>query len=269
MKTLLIFMGLVTCLAFMTGCEWTSGGSVDSWNESQIAVWADFSGSYKAADGGILVRAFGSAETTNQVASEQIGTGDGSATAFAGILEYTPVRGTLTITAGAYRFTDSSGTNTSGTINLTVTPADGSAGTFNYGTRAWSLKFVAPIASGSAILANYYYTEDASQGNHGKPIYSFIVYQTGNKLQLVDSNNGSYEGNIGNVRTTGATPTGNSPSGPVESQFSATGISQGYNVTIVGVLQGTLNGTALSGRTMNATFVEEAGSQADIAAVAR
>jgi len=264
MKTLIICAGLITSLAFTTGCEWTSGGSVDAWNTSTMASWVDFSGSYKAPDGGILVRAFGSSETTNQVATEQIGTGTGSATAFAGILAHTPVPGTLTITVGAYRFTDSaSSTSSVGTVSLTVTPADGSTGTLNYGTRAWALTFPAPIASGSAILANYYYTEDASQGNHGKPIYSFIVYQTGNRLQLVDSNNGNYEGNMGNVAGT----TNNSP---VVAQFSAMGISQGYNVTIVGTFQGTtVGGETIASRTMNATFIEEAGSQADIHAVAQ
>ena len=264
MKTLLICVGLAMCLAIVTGCEWTSGGSVDSWNTSQMATWVDFSGSYKAADGGILVRAFGSSETTNQVATEQIGIGTGSATAFAGILAHTPVPGTLTITVGAYRFTDSStSSNMSGTVSLTVTPADGSTGTLNYGTCAWALTFPAPIASGSAIMANYYYTADASQGNHGKPIYSFVVYQTGNRLQLVDSNNGSYEGNMGNVD-------GSTNSSPVVAQFSATGLSQGYNVTIVGTFQGTtVSGGTIASRTMNATFVEEAGAQADIHAVAQ
>lgn len=246
MKTLIICFGLLISLVLLAGCEWT--GNVDSWNESQFGTnVADYSGSYKAADGSIIVRAYTISTSTNQVTAEQLGSGDGSATAFSGALAKTPVRGTLTITVGAYRFTDSSSgtTNTTDTVSLSVTPADGSAGTFNYGTRAWALSFPAPIASGSAILASYYYLEESpSQGNHGNAIYSLIVYQVGNRLQIIDNNTSSYEGYVG-----AGTP----------SQFSVTGVSQGYQVTIVGVLQ--RSGTT---RTMNATFIEEGGSQGDI-----
>jgi hypothetical protein len=102
------------------------------------------------------------------------------------------------------------------------------------------------------------------------------MYQTGNKLQLTDSNGSQYEGTMGTVRTTAGTvidannastvlPT----TGTIIAQFSATGVSQGYNVTLVGVLQGTLSsGTTLSGRTMSATFIEEGGNEADVSAVA-
>jgi len=247
----------------MCGCEWTTGGGVETWSTSQTPSWADFSGSYKAPDGGILVRSFGTTTSTNQVAGEQIGTGNGSATAFSGTLAHAPVRGSLNITVGAYRFTDV-GTGTGGvdTVNLVVTPADGSSGTLNYSTHAWSLVFPAPIAGGSAILAGYYYLGDASQGNHGKAIYSLVVYQTGNRLQIIDSNSSSYDGTIGNVAGT--------TNGPVVAQFSAAGSSQGYKVTIVGALQGTVSGSGtISDRTMNGTYIEEGGAEADINAVAQ
>lgn len=265
------------CILFLTGCEWTAGSGVDSWDDS--GNWVDFSGSYKASDGNMLVRQFGAgtAPTTNTASSELLATGDGSKTAFSGQTGYTPVRGSLTIfTAGGYRFTDTAGT-TADTVSLAVTPADGSTGTFNYSTRAWALTFPAPLASGTQIMGSYRYAVVTPiQGNHGNAIYSFIVYQTGNKLQITDSNGTTYEGTMGTVRTTGGLPINANASeaipptsGPVVAQFSATGVSQGYNVTLVGVLQGTLSSaTTLSGRSMTATFIEEAGYEASVSAVA-
>lgn len=262
-KTLLICAGLAVGSVLMCGCEWTTGNNVETWHNSQTPSWADFSGSYKAPDGGILVRSFGTTVSTNQVVGEQLGAGTGSATEFSGTLAHTPVRGSLNITVGAYRFTDSGSSTTSvGTVSLSVTPADGSAGTLNYSTRAWSLVFPAPIASGSAILAGYYYLGDASQGNHGNAIYSLVIYQTGNRMQIIDNNSSSYNGTMGNIAGT--------TNGPVVAQFSATGSSQGYKVTIVGAMQAIASGSgALSARTMNGTFVEEGGSEGDIHAVAQ
>jgi len=277
MKILLQFIGITFCALALTGCEWTTGGGVDSWNEG--GNFADFSGSYRASDGGVLVRTFGSSGTnttytTNTITSEYLATGDGTLTAFEGQLAYAPVRGSLTIfTAGGYRFTDTAGT-TAGTVALAVTPADGAAGTFNYGTRAWALTFPAPLASGTQILVTYQYVSSSSvvtpaQGNHGSAIYTFVVYQTGTTLQFTDSNGATYTGTMGTMRTTGGQPTDTATTGPVVAQFSVTGVSQGYNVTIVGVLQGTLTaGTTLSSRTMQATFIETGGYDANITAVA-
>ncbi len=278
-KTLLISVALMVGAALMCGCEWTAGGNVDTWNTSQSGDWTDFSGTYKAAATGVLVQAYAGTVSTNVVTGQQLDTGDGTRTAFSGNLGHSAARGTLTIIAGAYRFTDSvtnAGTNMAGTVDLTVSPADGSKGTFNFSTFIWTLSFPAPIASGTPIVADYSYFEAAAaqQGNHGKPIYSFVVFQLGNKLQIIDSNNARYDGTIGSIRETGALPTPDEDgvithSGPIEAQFSATGISQGYKVTIVGVLQGTISGSTLSERIMNATFIEEGGYQADIMAKAK
>lgn len=264
MKTLLISIALLTSLALMTGCEWTTGGNVETWNTSQNPAWANFSGNYVAPDGGILVRTFGGpVGTTNQVTGEQIASGDGSSTAFSGVMAHLPVRGTLTIVVGGYRFVDTgSGTSSVGTVSLSVTPADGTVGTMNFGTRVWSLVFPAPIASGTPMLANYYYSESTSQGNHGKAIYSLVLYQTGNRLQIIDSNSSRYDGTMGSVVGT--------TNGPVVGQFSAAGSSEGYKVTIVGALQATASGEGiLRDRTLNGTYIEEAGAEADIHAVAR
>jgi len=278
MKILLQFISLTCCVLAFTGCEWTAGSGVSSWDDS--GNWVDFSGSYKAADGGVLVRPFGDTNsvTTNTVSSEYLAVGDGTLTAFNGQTGYSPIRGSLTIfTIGGYRFTDSASA-TADTVALAVTPADGSYGSMTYSTRAWALNFPAPLASGTQILATYqrYVSVSQQPGNHGKAIYSFVIYQTGNKLQITDSNGATYDGTMGTVRTTGGEPIdANSSttvlptSGPVTAQFSATGVSQGYNVTLVGVLQGTLtSATSLTGRSMKATYVEEGGNEADVAAVA-
>ncbi len=265
-KTLLICVGLVGCAILMCGCEWTSGGGVDTWNTSQNGDWADFSGTYKAASGsGALVRAYTVITSTNQVTDQQLGVGDGSTTAFAGNLGHLPERSTLTIIAGGYHFTDpgSGGTNAGGTINLAVTPADGSVGSFNFGTYSWTLSFPAPIAAGTPILASYYYMATSpDQGNHGTAIYSFVIYQTGNNLHIIDSNNGAYDGHMGAI-------SGTTNSSAAQASFSVTGASQGYAVTIVGTLQGTVSSGLLSSRLMKATFVEEGGYDADINAVAQ
>ncbi len=272
----------------ITGCEWTTGSKVNSWDDS--GNWVDFSGSYRAADGSILVRAFGAGTnittntfvSTNTVDNEHLDTGDGSRTAFDGRLAGRPVRGSLTIfTVGGYRFTDSAG-GTADSVSLAVTPNDGSTGVFNYSTHAWALTFPAPIENGTELLATYQVVEESTevnpvQGNHGNAIYTFTVYQTGNKLQLVDSNGARYDGDIGTVRTTGGRvidlndSTITPPStGPVVAQFSATGVSQGYKVTIVGTLQGTLTAAqTLTARSMQATFIEESGAEADVKAVAQ
>ena len=137
MKTIFFALVLCICIGLLTGCEWSGGAGVESWDSSND--WVDFSGSYKASDGGVLVRAFGitnagsSATSTNIVTNEKLGSGDGSATAFSGALAHSLVRGSLTIVVGSYLFADPAGT-TAGTVALTVTPSDGSSGTINYDT---------------------------------------------------------------------------------------------------------------------------------------
>ena len=286
-KILLPLLALpLLCLVF-AGCEWSSGGGATTWNDRENFV--DFSGDYKNSDGGVLVRQFGAGSgsttntttTTNTVAGELLGTGDGTTTAFSGVLANgKPLPGSLTVVVGGYLFSDP-GSVSAGTVALTVTPADGSSGSINLDTGAWALSFPAPIASGTQILSAYQYLSYSSvvtpvQGNHGNPIYSFVLQQTGNKIKIIDSCNSTYEGTIGSVRTTGGYPIDLNPSdmqavptGPIVAQFSATGYSQGYSVQIVGVLQGTLSASILSGRIMNATFIESGGYDADVSGMAQ
>lgn len=288
-RTILITLGSAICAALLVGCEWSTGGGATTWNDRENFV--DFSGDYKNSDGGVLVRAFGASSgattntttTTNTVSGEVLATGDGTTTAFSGRLANgKPLPGSTTIVVGGYRFSDP-GTASAGTVALTVTPADGSSGTLNLDTGVWVLSFPAPITSGTQFIGAYrYYSYSSvvnpSQGNHGSPIYAFVLQQTGNKIKIIDSCNSVYEGTIGSVRTTGGYPIDLDPSnmsavpttGPIVAQFSATGYSQGYSVQIVGVLQGTLtSATTLSGRTMRATFIEAGGYEADVSGTAQ
>ena len=261
-KILLPLLALPLICVFIVGCEWTSGGGVTAWHALSAPV--DFSGDYKSPDGGVLVRKFGSGSasttnnTTNTVSGEILDTADGAKTAFSGTVANAPlVSGTLTIVVGGYRFTDP-GSSAAGTVALTVTPADGSSGTINLNTGFWALSFPSPIANGMQIIASYQYLASVvinNQGNHGNPIYSIVLYQQGNTIQLIDSCNGRYDGTIGNVATNAS---------PLVAQFDARGSSQGYNVQIVGTLQGSYNGSTLSSRTMKATFIEEGGMEGDI-----
>lgn len=260
-KTLLICAGLAASLALMTGCEWTAGGGSgvgQTWNDEVTSM--DFSGVYKAADGGVLVRqpGAGSSSTTNtttstnSVSSELLATGNGTSTAFAGTLAHPPpMRGTLTIVVGGYRFADP-GSASAGTVALTVTPSDGTAGTINLDTGAWALSFASPIANGTQILGSYQYLSttnvvNSNQGNHGNPIYSMVIYQQGNTVQIVDDCASKYEGYLGSSSITNTMV-----------QLYVTGYSQGYNVTICGTL---------SSGTLKGTFIEDGGYAADISGV--
>ena len=260
-KLIFTLLGTATCLVFIAGCEWNAGGGATTWSDNVTAY--DFSGTYKASDGGVLVRKPGSGSgtttnttyTTNSVSGEVLATGDGSTTAFSGVLANSSyLRGTLTIVVGGYRCSDP-GSASAGTVALTITPADGTTGTLNLNTGAWVLSFASPIASGTQLLAAYQYLSSSSvvtsnQGNHGNPIYSMVLYQQGNTVQIVDDCSSRYEGYIGS----------SSYSNNVV-QIYVTGYSQGYNVTIAGTL------SAGTTRTLMGTFIEDGGYDADISGV--
>jgi hypothetical protein len=300
MRKLILPAAALLAVGLFSGCEWESGGGVESWDDSATSDasgnYVDFSGVYRSADGGVLVREAGATFTTtntivatNSVTDEYLGIGDGSKTAFEGALAHSPVRGTLTIIVGAYRCVDTAGMgNSNDTVSLTITPADGSAGTINYSTRTWTLSFPAPIEAGTRILASYTYLATSqevisSQGNTGKPIYQFVAYQMGNKLQMIDNVGSVYEGMLGAVLFSGSAGGGGGDGATAQQvteasgQFYATGVSQGYEVEILGtmkkstVLQPYWNGQydkdgrqiydykTVGGYTLDGSFIEKGG----------
>lgn len=244
-KMLFVCAALGLGALWLAGCEWTTGGGVDTWNSSQLGTNApDLSGTYRPVDSNspYLVRAYSISTNSAQVTAEQLGVGDGTATFFSGLLAQVPIRSTLTIVVGGYRMTDPGSGG-----SLTVSPSDGTTATVNFSTRAWTISFAAPIAAGAQILADYQYNATTSwQGNSGKPICSMTVFQMGDRLQFIDNNNSRYDGYAG------ATVTEPTPSTPIH--FAVNGVSQGYKVTIVGVFQNSA---------VDASFIEEGGVQGE------
>lgn len=118
-----------------------SGGLVSATN---VSSWSTNTASEQI---GVITMSGGG---TNAV-TEQIGVGDGSSTAFSGILAYAPISGSLVITVGGYVFTDA-GSST----NLVCNVADGSYGSLNRITSQWTLSFPAPISIGTPIVASYF-----------------------------------------------------------------------------------------------------------------
>lgn len=264
---------LVSVLAaLLVGCEgdWTSGGGVESWNDSYN--WVNFSGVYKGLGGGLLVTDYsatpGTPGVTNKVNGESIAVADGLKTKFSGKLKHASVvRGSVSITVAGYLTLTDDGTGVLG--------GGGADGTIEYGTGAWSidLKGTAPD-SGTAITASYQYTVagnagtgSAGSGSSGIKVYSFTVFQEGNVMTITDNNGSVYEGNFGSIRSS-AGATGNPVSGDtVVGQFECNGVSAaGFSVSIVGTLQGVVggDGDVLGNRQMFGTWIEDGGRTGDV-----
>jgi len=276
-KTLPMLAGGMAVM-ILAGCDWSAGGGADSWSDRY--KWVDFSGVYRGINGGVLITDYtatpGTPGVTNSVSGEHIGTGDGSATTFSGVLDHHPVVvGTISITAGAFTLTDPDGDG--------VLSGGGSSGTIDYGTGAWSIDLGGvPLGSGEPIEASYQYPVSGSAGSgapgpgtSGATIYSFVVHQAGNTLEITDNNGATYEGSLGDVSTTGGVNQDSAVTTPAEgdqvvAQFTAEGISAaGLKVTMAGTFQGVVSKDEddnyyLSNRKMFGTWIEDGGRTGDI-----
>jgi len=289
----LLVAGMVGLL--VAGCEWTGTKGSASWDSS--FNWVNFSGTYRAQDGGEMVVNHGvlviNPDTTvtgsvskveNQLVGRGLGTDIGDPNVYSGILHIDLIAGTVTIVAGGFIFTD----NGRGVL----TTSGGYNGTIEYATGAWSIDFGSGgIADGEGILATYSYdSRSGSTGTGGggttppqdypwSGIYSMRIEQLGNHLRIVDGKFGQYEGIITTVSNGGGDMTG-STSGNIEAQFEVTGrASDGRAITIVGsflggyiapsVADAATTGTgsaygALQGRILQAIWVEPDGTTADV-----
>ncbi|MBL7116083.1 MAG: hypothetical protein ISS35_09985 [Kiritimatiellae bacterium] len=279
MKRFVIAMVPVLAIAaLISGCEWSSSGGGQTWNDSWS--WVDFSGTYRAEDGGVLVSGFTGTPGTEpdeiNITGEVIGTiappGPDWTFNYSGTLDNKPVKeGSLVINAGVYTWTD----NGDGTL----TGTSETVGTINYETGAWTISLVDDIIPGEpTIVASYLYTSGGTEGqedpgNTGNKIYSFVVTQSGNILRFVDNNGAVYDGNFFSVEPGGGDDTGQT-SGIVTGQFEVQGnSSSGARVTITGSFTGTYNAGAavidpaddsvvvetfsdMSGKAMNGTWIE-------------
>jgi hypothetical protein len=277
-----MFLGLAS-VAFLAGCEWESSGSDSTWDDSMS--WANFSGTYRDADGGALATTFGtSAGSSTQIVSvtgEVIGVGNEDDTVYSGTLDNTPVLGgSLVVQVASYILTDNGDGSLSGTADTT--------GTIDYGSGAWTINLgIGSVDDGMLITAAYRYTSGGSsgqvdQGNTGDPIYILTVTQTGNNLVMTDNNGAKYSGSIHSLSAPNGDATGGS-SGAVQGNFEVSGNSaSGARVTITGSLSGTytaaVTATGSSGASasraanmtdlkMEGTWVEDGGTSGDIRAV--
>lgn len=277
-----LLITLLTGLAFVVGCDWTTGGGVESWSERWN--WVNFSGVYRGADGGLLISDHstqrdrpdaenGPTETIRTVRGERVGTGNGVDTVFRGSLRNRPVApGTVSISAAGFNLVDNGERGLVG---------GGKTGTIDYSTGAWSITLTpaAPDA-GSSILASYDYitTQTPQQEDRGRsgttqrPVYTFSVQQEGQRLQITDSNGAVYEGQLGSIRGSGGfRGDGEPPNGEtIISQFEARGISAaGFEVKITGSFSAVV-GFADEGRYMlttrrlNGTWIESGGRTGDV-----
>ena len=289
-------------LGFSTGCDWSSGGSVDDANSSSIDL--SVAGVYRAPDGGTIVSDFvvvqgkdGTAGSTNEVSvsGETVATGNGTSTAFGGALDHSPITpGSVTISAPpAFTLTDPDGDGT-------FTGTSGSSGTINYSTGAFTLNFGgAAIDSGSKITASYTFLEvsegtDATadsrnSGASGEKIYSFNVEQNGNTIRITDNNGNTYDGKLGSSQVVSQQQVSDTQQQLQEViQYSAEGLAGGTKVKLVGAFNsattvffsqniqvnqdgsGTLK-TEETFRTfslsIDGTWVEENGTTGDISAI--
>lgn len=251
-------------LALVAGCEWENSSGGSTWDDSYS--WVNFSGTYRAPDGGAIVSSFdvttGSEETETQITGEIIDTGVSGDDQYSGTLDNTPVKpGSLTINAGTFTLTDNGDGSLSGTA--------GTDGDIDYDTGSWSIDLKGQIiANGEIISASYIYT---SGGTGGQPdsgtdddaIFSLVLSQTGNQLAITDSNGGSLSGTISSVSTGGGDKNGTT-SGQVTATFSAEGSSgSGQSVKLTGTLygdyvappEGTTSGS-LNDRIMDGTWIQ-------------
>jgi len=245
------FAAFVAVVCVVLGCEWKGTSDKDAWDDSYS--WINFSGTYRAPDGGELVvkqatvttwyTSSTNSTTLHIVTDYKIGEGDWSAT-YGGTLPaaFVPLSpGSMKIGAGGLYFIDD------GSENLTVSNSSW-FGHIEYNTGAWSIDLTgAPLPSGEDILGswNYYDTNKTSNTGGGAEgdypfsgIYSVRLEQLGNRMRMVDGKGGTYEGQIMTVTSGTGDKTGLT-SGRVELQFEVEGLAHdGRRIKIYGSLFG-------------------------------
>jgi len=144
MRKLLIAMFTGSLAAMLiTGCEWTSGGGVESWSDSYN--WVNFSGVYNPASGSLIVSSYTDRErsTDGPVVSETVGTGSADEQSYSGRIGNGNITvGSVLISVGDFSFTD----NGEGVL---VCNRSGGSGSISYSSGAWSITL--PSASGATF----------------------------------------------------------------------------------------------------------------------
>ena len=257
--------------AMMAGCEWSSSSEHnESWNDSYN--WVNFSGTYRSASGGMLVTDYTSTPSsgsTNRYDASQSATLPAGAQQAGGTLKYRPlVPGSVVVRIDSVTLSDNG--------NGILEGADGNGGTVNYESGAWTVKLQGsywPSAQSIKINYSYYVSNSGSSsgakpGSSGGAIYSFVVAQQGQNLNITDNNGARYAGRIKSLRSaSGVSSTNSLPrdGDTIIATFSTEGTSAaGKKVTITGTFQGTVSASVFTGRTMQGTWIESGGKTGDI-----
>ena len=259
-------------LAGLVGCEWSGGGSDNSWNDSSTI--ANFNGSYQA-NGGYLVSDYSSSAsagggTTTTTTGGFIPPLEEVNASFTGnsisfTTKFVPIRpGSVTIAfadGAKGSATDNGSGGLSGTY-LNVIPGEHPAnGTVVYENGQVSVFFPDVLGLQSSRVTIRYTVNSGTTsttttggsgtaGSSGVSIYAFNVQQTGNKLKIIDNNGSVYEGSLGDIRTTGNLSSGSTGAtfvngDQVSASFSAGGKSAaGIYVNMTGTFQGTASGVS-------------------------
>lgn len=249
---------------FVTGCDdWEFGGSADQTSNKHDVV--NFTGLYRAEDGGVLVTDF--TVTSDEppdpvsVSNVQIGSTNGVATVFQGTLPHQGIiPSTVIISLPGFVLTDDGSGSLTGTA--------GSSGVIQYPNGGWTVDTGGIAPAPGQIRASYQHEGSAAQqgpGATGRRIISFNVRQDGNNLRFTDNNGSVYEGTLGNIQFTG-TPQ-NWTQAFVQFTVRGTNNASGLHITITGTLQAertTANGQSVARRFIFANWLERGGRVGEI-----
>lgn len=290
---------LVVCVGIgLVGCEWQGGGDGSSWNSRYNFV--NFSGNYRGASG-YLVSEYSmtssgssSSSTSGFIPPIQTVSGSFSGNSISFTTAFVPVKpGSVTVyfDNGAKGSVTDDGAGQISGYYLNVIPGQHPAsGTIVYGNGQISIFFPDILGLQNASVTVRYTVDTgvgSGGGGYGEPgstktqIYTFNVFQEGNKLRIVDNNGSTYEGSFGSIRTTGGvdqdtTFPAYSDGDQVMAQFEAKGRSAAnIEVRMVGSFQATIAGVAMSGtsgtttmrltdRRILGTWIESGGATGDI-----
>ena len=292
MKKTITLVGLLVGITAILGCDWTSGGGVESWNTRWN--WVNFSGVYRGVGGSPLVADFtaipgtpgtpatpGTPGETRTVRSERIATGTAADSTYGGVLNRSAiVPGSVMIHAGQFSLQDQGdGQLTGGT---------GTSGSIQYGSGGWSINLQSSPGQGTPITASYQYEVEGTDevpgtegtdalppgpGSTGITIHTFTIHQEGETLQITDNNGSTYSGRMGGVRGTGGFDGDGlvTEGDTIIAQFTAKGVSAAnMEVEMTGTFQGviTSGGAGQTGRLdqrqMFGTWIESGGRTGDI-----
>ncbi len=223
MRRMLMVSGLAMIVA-ASGCEWSSSGSGSTWNDAYN--WLNFSGTYRAPDGGAVVRGIASNPGgTTTVRNEPHGVTVAGRDSYGLVLNYVPaVATTVSVRIGGLLWRDDGQGNMVGEVG---------GGSVIYGTGDISIYGAQSAPIGSPITASYEFQASGEGGTSGDPIVSLTVEQRGNAISITDNEGRRFDGTVTSVQVPGGDSTGAS-----DGQATINFECSGNGVRIVGTING-------------------------------